>query len=125
VPRTLDDVRRKRCRVGTAGACQAVAVRRRLCLATVSHASAIRLATTTSKTNSPTKMSFTAYQQRDRWLFRTTRGMWEGPDAGQLRRIVLGIMHEGTPEAVILHASLTSAQRHSIGPSSAGGEHDG
>lgn len=70
---------------------------------------------------------YTAYQQRDRWLFRTTRGMnmWEGPDASQLRRIVLGIMHEGTPEAVILHASLTSAQRHSTGPSSAGDEHDG
>jgi len=69
----------------------------------------------------------TAYQQRDRWLFRSTRGMnmWEGPDASQLRRVVLGIMHEGTSEAVILHASLKSAQRHSNGPSGAGDEHDG
>jgi hypothetical protein len=67
-----------------------------------------------------------AYWQRDRWLFRTTRGMnmWEGPDASQLRRIVLGIMHEGPPEAVILHASLTSSQRHSTGTGRAGEQYD-
>jgi hypothetical protein len=69
---------------------------------------------------------FAAYRQRDRWLFRTSRGMnmWEGPDASQLRRIVLGIMYEGTPEAVILHASLTTSQRHSTRPGDAGGQHD-
>jgi hypothetical protein len=58
-----------------------------------------------------------AYGQRDRWLFRTSRGMnmWEGPDASRSRRVVIGIMHEGTPEVVILHASLKSSQRHSTG----------
>lgn len=56
-----------------------------------------------------------AYRQRQRWLSRTSRGMnmWEGPDASQSRKLVIGIMHEGTPEVVILHASLKSAQRHS------------
>jgi hypothetical protein len=58
-----------------------------------------------------------AYRQRQRWLFRTSRGMnmWEGPDASQSRMLVIGIMHEGTPEVVILHTSLKSAQRHSTG----------
>ena len=39
----------------------------------------------------------------------------EGPDASKSRRVVIGIMHEGTPEVVILHASLKSSQRHSTG----------
>jgi hypothetical protein len=63
-----------------------------------------------------------AYRMRTRWLFRTSRGMnmWEGPDGSQVRQLVIGIMYEGTPEAVILHASRKEAQRHSGGPETAG-----
>lgn len=58
-----------------------------------------------------------AYYQRSRWLFRTSRGMnmWEGPDASNSRTVVIGIMYEGTPEVVILHANLKNSQRHTTG----------
>jgi hypothetical protein len=41
--------------------------------------------------------------------------MWEGPDASNSRTVVIGIMYEGTPEVVILHANLKNSQRHTTG----------
>jgi hypothetical protein len=54
---------------------------------------------------------------------RAGMNMWEGPDLSGSRRVVIGIMHEGTTEAVIYHANDKKSQRHGKAPG--GGDQDG